>query len=529
MSERIRESIREGKTFLGIEFGSTRIKAVLIDNAHTPIAAGSYAWENRLEDGVWTYRLDDIRDGLRGCYAALARDVREKYAIELTTVGAMGVSAMMHGYLAFGREDDLLVPFRTWRNTTTEEAAKRLTDLFRFNIPQRWSIAHLYQAILNNEEHVKDIAYLTTLAGYIHWQLTGKKVLGIGDASGMFPIDTAKGEYHVGMLQKFDELTENYPWTITEILPAVLNAGEPAGTLTEAGARLLDPTGTLKAGIPVCPPEGDAGTGMVATNSVLPRTGNISAGTSIFAMAVLEKDLSHPYPEIDMVTTPSGKPVAMAHGNNCSGDLDAWVRLFAEAAAVFGANPSVDELYAGLYRKALEGEADCGGLVAYNYFSGEPITGFSEGRPLFTRLPESRMNLANFMRAHLFAALGVLKTGMDILAREHVRLDSITGHGGFFKVEGVGQRMVAAALNTPVTVMATAGEGGPWGMALLAVYMHDREDGETLGAYLADKVFSDSTGTTVQPDAGDAAGFAAFMERYTACLAIERAAVESLQ
>jgi len=528
MTERIREDLKNARTFLGIEFGSTRIKAVLIGPDYAPIASGSYAWENRLEDGIWTYSLDDIWAGLRGCYADLVRDVQERCGVELTCVGAMGFSAMMHGYLAFDTEGRLLTPFRTWRNTTTAEAAERLTELFRFNIPQRWSIAHLYQAMLNGEDHVCDIAYLTTLAGYIHWQLTGEKVLGIGDASGMFPLDTAKGNYHAGMLAQFDVLAEGYPWKIAEILPAVLPAGAQAGKLTEEGAKRMDPTGKLRAGIPVCPPEGDAGTGMVATNSVLPRTGNISAGTSIFSMTVLEKDLENVHPEIDIVATPAGDPVAMVHANNCCGDIDAWVNLFAEAAALFGAEPSMDELYTKLYRKALEGEADCGGLLAYNYLSGEPVTGLSDGRPLFVREPESRMNLANFMRTHLCAALGVLKIGMDILAEEHVRMDSVTGHGGFFKVEGVAQHQIAAALNTPVTVMSTAGEGGPWGMALLAAYMQERKPDESLGAYLADKVFANSAGMTVQPDAKDAEGFERFMRRYTAGLAVERAAVESL-
>lgn len=524
-------AIDSGKTYLGIEFGSTRIKAVLIDDACRPLASGGHAWENRLENGIWTYSTEDIWDGLRSCYAALARDVEAQYGTALTRVGAMGVSAMMHGYMAFDKENRLLSPFRTWRNTITGEAAEKLSALFSFNIPQRWSIAHLYQSILNGEKHVGDIAYLTTLAGYIHWNLTGEKVLGIGDCSGMFPIDSVSGQYDARMLAAFDNLiaAKGYPWKIGGILPRVLPAGAETGFLTAEGAKRLDPDGRLEAGIPFCPPEGDAGTGMTATNSVKARTGNVSAGTSVFAMAVLEKPLTNYYPEVDMVTTPSGEAVAMVHCNNCSSDIDAWVRLFGETLEAFGAKTDMDTLYTVLYRKALEGGADAGGLMAYNYFSGEHVTGFAEGRPLFMRKPDSVFNLPNFMRIHLYTALGALKTGMNILSeKENVALDNMTGHGGFFKVEGVGQRIMAAALGVPVTVMETAGEGGPWGMAILAAYLKEKADGESLGDFLTNRVFSTAESTTASPDPRDTEGFGVFMKRYNSCLAVERAAVEAL-
>lgn len=525
------EAIKNGKTYLGIELGSTRIKAVLIDEAHQPIASGGHSWENRLENGVWTYSLEDIHTGIRNCYAALNKDVQERYGIPLETLGGMGVSGMMHGYMPFDNAGALLTPFRTWRNTITEEACGVLSPLFGFNIPQRWSIAHLYQAILNGEAHVPAITRLTTLAGYIHWQLTGEFVLGVGEASGMFPIDSSTCDFDAAMVSQFNELIQpkGYHWTLNDILPKVLSAGEAAGTLTAAGAAFLDPTGVLQPGIPLCPPEGDAGTGMTATNSVLPRTGNVSAGTSVFAMAVLERPLSRLYPEIDMVTTPAGDPVAMVHCNNCSSDLDAWVSLLREAAGAFGAQPDMNTLYNTLYRKALEADADCGGLLAYNYLSGEHVTGFNEGRPLFVRQPDSRMTLANFMRTHLYAALGALCSGMEILLKqEQVELDSITGHGGFFKVEGVGQRILAAALRTPVTVMETAGEGGPWGMAILAAYQQQKQPGETLVAYIRQHVFATAKSSTLQPDEKDAQSYAAFMEQYKKGLPVERAAVEAL-
>ena len=522
--------ISEGKAVLGIEFGSTRIKAVLIDEDYNPIASGAHDWENRLENGIWTYSLDDIWTGLQDCYSKLVEDVKEQYGITLTRFAAIGFSAMMHGYMPFNKEGELMVPFRTWRNTLQEQASNELTKLFNFHIPQRWSIAHLYQAILNGEEHVKDIDYITTLEGYIHWKLTGKKVLGIGENSGMFPIDSDTKYYNKKMIAQFDELVadKGFPWKLEDIMPGVLVAGEDAGVLTEEGAKLLDVSGNLEAGIPLCPPEGDAGTGMVATNAVAKRTANVSAGTSSFSMAVLEKDLSQAYDEIDLVTTPTGAAVAMVHCNNCTSDLNAWVNIFKEFAESFGMKVDMNELFGTLYNKAMEGDADCGGLLAYNYFSGEHITGFEEGRPLFVRKPDSKFNLANFMRVHLLTSLGVLKVGNDILAKEGVKLDKITGHGGLFKTPVVGQKLLAAALNCPVTVMETAGEGGAWGIALLAAYMVQKEEGETLEAFLDKKVFAGEEGTTLAPDAKDVEGFNEFIKRYNAGLPIERAAVESL-
>lgn len=526
-----KSTIEAGKAILGIELGSTRIKAVLIDQENKPIAQGSHTWENQLVDGLWTYSVEAVWYGLQDCYADLRTNVKSLYDTEIETLAAIGVSAMMHGYMAFNEAGELLVPFRTWRNTITGEASEKLTELFQYNIPQRWSIAHLYQAILNGEEHVKAISFQTTLAGYIHWQLSGEKVLGVGEASGMFPIDSATKDFNQKMVEQFDELVapKGYPWKLRDIFPKVLVAGENAGTLTEEGAKLLDPSGNLKAGIPMCPPEGDAGTGMAATNSVAVRTGNVSAGTSVFAMVVLEKELSKVYPELDMVTTPDGSPVAMVHCNNCTSDLNAWVNLFKEFAEAFGVDVDMNKLFGTLYNKALEGDADCGGLLAYNYFSGEPITGFEEGRPLFVRTPDSHFNLANFMRVHLFTSLGALKSGMDLLIKdEGVKLDRMLGHGGLFKTKGVGQGIMAAAINTPVSVMETAGEGGAWGIALLASYMVNKEEGETLDAYLADKVFAGNEGSRMEPDEKDVEGFEKFMERYKAGLAIEHAAVESL-
>lgn len=469
----VKNAISEGHTSLGIEFGSTRIKAVLIGEDHAVLASGNHDWENRFVDGIWTYQLEDIVSGLQDCYKNLVKDVKEKYDVTLTKTGAFGISGMMHGYMAFDEEGKLLAPFRTWRNTMTEEAAGKLTELFQYNIPQRWSIAHLYQTILNGDAHVAEINYLTTLAGYIHWKLTGKKVLGVGEASGMFPIDIATSKFNREMVEKFDAAVaeKNYGWKLAEILPEVLVAGEDAGVLTEEGALLIDPTGTLEAGVRMCPPEGDAGTGMVATNSIEQCTGNVSAGTSVFAMIVLEKELSRVYPEIDLVTTPDGSLVAMVHCNNCTSDLNAWVNLFKEFTESFGMKVDMNELYGTLYRKALEGDDDCGGLLAYNYFSGEHITGFEAGRPLFVRTPDSRFNLANFMRVHLFTSLGAIKVGMNILKQEDVKINKILGHGGLFKTPEVGQKTLAAAMNAPVTVMETAGEGGAWGIAVLAAYM----------------------------------------------------------
>ncbi|MDR2662138.1 MAG: FGGY-family carbohydrate kinase [Treponema sp.] len=524
------QAITEGKTSLGIELGSTRIKAVLIGEDRLPLGSGAYEWENRLEEGLWTYRLEDVWTGIGESFAALAEDVRKRYGVALAATGALGISAMMHGYLAFDRDGELLVPFRTWRNTMTEEAAAELSELFRFNIPQRWSIAHLYQAILNKEDHVKDIAFLTTLAGYVHWKLSGNRVLGVGDASGMFPVDSQTNGYHGRMLRQFNERIAGlgFGWNDVEaILPKPLPAGENAGILTGAGAKLLDPSGRFRAGVPLCPPEGDAGTGMVATNSVTERTGNISAGTSVFAMIVLERELSAMYPEIDLVATPAGKPAAMVHCNSCTSDLDAWVRLFKELAALAGVTTGKAEFYDALYGKALEGEADGGGLLAYNYYSGEPVTGLEQGRPLFVRTPDARFTLANFMRTLLYSTMGTLKLGMDILTgKEQVRIDRLLGHGGLFKTKDVGQRLMAAALNVPVAVMESAGEGGAWGIALLAAYMRQKEKGETLEAYLERKVFAGNAGSRIDPDPQDAAGFKTFMERYVRGLAVERAAAE---
>ena len=526
-----KEWILEGRTAMGIELGSTRIKAVLIGEDYSVLASGSHEWENRLKDGIWTYTLEDVWNGLQDCYGKLAAEVLEKHGITLKKVGSIGLSAMMHGYMAFDKEGELLVPFRTWRNTITAEAAGKLTELFAYPIPQRWSIAHLYQAILRGEPHLTKLDFMTTLAGYVHWKLTGEKLVGVGEASGMFPIDTETGQFHERMLTRLEELLDqNYPgkygWKLRNILPRVCMAGEKGGVLSAEGAKLLDKSGNLEAGIPLCPPEGDAGTGMVATNSVARRTGNISAGTSVFSMVVLEKELSRAYEEIDLVTTPSGELVAMVHCNNCTSELNAWAGLFKDCLETFGRPVEADELFGTLYRKALEGDSDCGGLLAYNYVSGEPVTGFAEGRPLFIRKPDAGLGLANFMRLQLYTALGALKVGMDILQKENVKIDSLLGHGGFYKTPGVGQRITAAALNSPVTVMETAGEGGAWGIAVLAAYMVQKGEDETLEEYLQKKVFADAKGVTLAPDAAEAAGFEAFMERYRKGLGIERAAVE---
>lgn len=526
----IAQEIADGKAVVGIEFGSTRIKAELITTDNVPQAEGAWEWENRLEDGIWTYSLDDIWKGLQGCYADLLRDVQDQYGVTIHRLAAIGISAMMHGYLAFDKEDKLLVPFRTWRNTITGEAADQLTKLFHYNIPQRWSIAHLYQAILNGEEHVKDISFVATLAAYVHWQLTGERVIGVGDGSGMFPIDTATQDFDAEMIAKFNELIRDkgYDWALPGIFPKNLKAGEAAGNLTEKGAKLLDVSGNLEAGIPMCPPEGDAGTGMVATNSVAVRTGNVSAGTSCFGMVVLEKPLSNVYPEIDLVTTPSGDLVAMAHVNNCTSDLNAWVNIFDEFSKAMGISADKGRLFSVLYNKALEGDKDCGGLLDYNYFSGEPISKVNEGRPLFTRTPDAKFTLANFMRAHLYASLSVLKIGMDLLLRnEGVKVDNMMGHGGLFKTKGVGQSILAAALDTPVTCMTTAGEGGAWGIALLAAYAV-RGSGASLSDWLNANVFANAEGETLQPDPADVAGFDAYIAKYEKALPIEEAAIANL-
>lgn len=522
--------IESGKAILGIEFGSTRIKAVLIDTDNNPIAQGSFEWENQLVDGLWTYSIDTIWKGLQDCYADLRKNVKAEYDCEIKQLAAIGISAMMHGYMAFGKDENILVPFRTWRNTNTAKAAAELSELFHFNIPLRWSISHVYQAILNGEDHINKIDFLTTLAGYIHWQLTGKKVLGVGDASGMLPIDSNTNNYDAEMVAKFDKLIEskNLGWKILDILPEVLNAGEDAGVLTEEGAKKLDPSGTLQAGTPLCPPEGDAGTGMVATNAVRQRTGNVSAGTSSFSMIVLEKALSQPYEVIDMVTTPDGSPVAMVHCNNCTSDLNAWVGLFKQYQELLGVPVDMNEVFGKLYNHALEGDADCGGLIAYNYISGEPVTGLAEGRPMFVRSANDHFNLANFMRANLYASVAVLKIGNDVLFKdEKVQVDRITGHGGLFKTKGVGQRILAAAINSPISVMETAGEGGAWGIALLAGYLVNNDEKLSLADYLDKKVFAGNTGVEIAPTAEDVAGFDKYIETYKAGLAIEKAAVEN--
>lgn len=529
MNSEAKKTIESGKAILGIEFGSTRIKAVLIDENNKPIAQGSHEWENQLVDGLWTYSIEAIWYGLQDCYADLRANVKKEYDTEIEILAAIGISAMMHGYMAFDDKQQILVPFRTWRNTNTTQAAAELSKLFVYNIPLRWSISHLYQAILYNEEHVKNINFLTTLAGYIHWQITGQKVLGIGDASGMLPIDPETKDYSAEMVNKFNNLIapKQYSWTLLDILPKVLSAGENAGFLTEEGAKKLDISGHLKPGIPVCPPEGDAGTGMVATNAVRQRTGNVSAGTSSFSMIVLEKDLSRPHEMIDMVTTPDGSPVAMVHCNNCTSDLNAWVGLFREYQELLGIPVDMNQIYGKLYNNALKGNADCGGLIAYNYISGEPVTGLAEGRPMFVRSANDKFNLANFMRANLYASVAVLKIGNDILFNEEkVKVDRITGHGGLFKTRGVGQRVLAAAINSPISVMETAGEGGAWGIALLAAYLVNNEKRLSLADYLDQVVFAGNTGVEIAPTAEDVAGFNAYIENYKACIPVEEAAVK---
>lgn len=527
----IRQDIREGRTSLGMELGSTRIKAILVDENCEVLASGSHGWENRYTDGVWTYTIDDIWQGVQGCYADLAKDVLERYGVELETIGSIGFSAMMHGLLAFDKDDELVTPFRTWRNVMTEKAAKELTELFDFNIPLRWSVAHLWQDMIDGREHAKDVTFITTLAGYVHWMVTGEKVLGVGDASGMFPIDPANHTYDSRMVDLFNQQAKakGYDVDIWNLLPEVRVAGQNAGMLTEEGAKLLDPSGRLKAGVPACPPEGDAGTGMVATNSVRPRTGNVSAGTSIFAMIVLEKALKKVYPEIDIVTTPSGDPVAMVHCNTCTSDIDAWVRLIKEAAELFGAKPSMDDLYGTLYRKALEADPDCGGLMAYNYYSGEVITHIDGGAPLLYREPDSSFTVANLMRTLLNSALGTLELGMRILKDEGVEVDVISGHGGMFKTEKVGQTVMADALQCPVRVLATAGEGGAWGIAVLAAFMMRKNTDEDLASYLDHEVFAGTAETVVKPDEPGEKAFSDFMKRYEAGLPAEAAAVAAIE
>ncbi len=523
-----KQTITAGKALLGIEFGSTRIKAVLIDGDGKCLAQGNHGWENQLVDGLWTYSLTAIWEGLQDCYSELRKDVVSRYGVEIENLAGIGISAMMHGYMAFNDKDEILVPFRTWRNTNTGKAAAELSSLFDFNIPLRWSISHLYQAILDNEDHIKDITYITTLAGYIHWQLTGNKVLGVGDASGMLPIDTETMQYNAGMVQKFNVLAseKGFGCALENILPEILAAGENAGCLTPEGAAALDVSGNLKPGVPFCPPEGDAGTGMVATNAVKVRTGNVSAGTSSFSMIVLEKELSKPNEMIDIVTTPDGSPVAMVHCNNCTSDLNAWINIFKEYNELMGYPVDMNEIYGKLYNHALTGDKDCGGLISYNYISGEPLTGLKEGRPLFVRSAGDRFSLANLMRAHLHASVGVLKMGNDILFNEEkVRVDRITGHGGLFKTEGVGQRILAAALNSPISVMETAGEGGAWGMALLASYMVNKGEGQSLPDFLDEKIFAGEVGVEIVPTEDEVSGFNDYMENYKAALPVEAAAV----
>jgi len=526
-----KDLIQSGEVILGIEFGSTRIKGVLIDREHRVIASGSHEWENDYIDGIWTYSREAILGGLQACVADLKRNVYSLYQTHLKKLAGLGVSAMMHGYLPFDADMNLLVPFRTWRNTITEEASEKLTSLFSFNMPQRWSLSHLYQAILNNEEHVSRIDYLTTLAGWIHYLLSGKKVLGVGDASGMMPVDPATCDFHAGMVAAFDQLIadRHYPWKLRGLLPKVLCAGENAGVLTPEGALLLDPEGDLLPGCPLCPPEGDAGTGMAATNSVRERTGNISAGTSIFSMIVLDKPMSRVCPEIDIVTTPAGKEVGMVHCNSCTSDINAWTGLFLEFARLMGIQLNTGDVFTSLFRESLKGESDCGGLVNLNYLAGEPVTGFAEGRPMFVRLPDARMNLANFMRAQIYASMETLAYGMEIMARDNVAIDRVYGHGGLFKTEGVAQSYLASAIHAPVTVMETAGEGGAWGIALLTDYCVYRGVNESLEDYLDNRVFKGMKQTTVSPDPACMEGFSRYMKRFTDSLPAEAAAVKHLK
>ncbi|MDO4459090.1 MAG: FGGY-family carbohydrate kinase [Clostridia bacterium] len=513
------------KTAIGIELGSTRIKAVMIDENHLPIASGSFEWENQLHDGIWTYPMDLVVKGVQTCFAELKADVKAKLGEDLTTTGAIGVSAMMHGYLPFDKDGNQLAEFRTWRNTMTGEAAEKLSKAFNFNIPQRWSIAHLYQAILNKESHVPEIAQLTTLAGYIHYRLTGEKLMGIGEASGMFPIDSDKLDYNQEMLDKFDAIS-GQSWKIRDILPKVVCAGECGGKLTEEGALFLDPTGEFKPGIPVAPCEGDAGTGMTATNSVRVNTGNVSAGTSDFAMLVADHALGV-HREIDMVTTPAGAAVAMVHCNNCTSDINAWVNIFAEFAGLIGVDVDKGEIFTKLFNKALEGDKDCGGLLSYNYFSGEGVTDMDEGRPVFLRTPDAKFSLANFMRSHLLSALATLKIGLDILTgEEKVTVEKLYGHGGFFKTPGVGQRMLSAAIGAPVSVMDTAGEGGPYGMALLCAYMLNKNECESLADYLDNRVFHDAKTSNLMADEADIEGFNSFLANYKKAFDVEKKATE---
>lgn len=528
-----KECIENGQAYFGMEFGSTRIKAVLTDPAGDVLAIGTYDWENSLVDGIWTYSLEEIRNGLQGCYSSLREDVENRYGVTPASYAAMGFSAMMHGYMPFDADGNLLSRFQTWRNTNTQAAADELTALFEYNIPLRWTIAHIYQCILDGEEHVRQYDYVTILSAYVHWLLTGERVVGVGDASGIFPIDSRTCDYDETMVQKFDVLIadKGYAWKLRDILPKVMTAGDEAGVLTEEGAALLDVSGNLRPGIRLCPPEGDAGTGMTATNAVAPRTGNVSAGTSMFAMIVLEKQLEHVYREIDMVTTPDGYPVAMSHANNGTTDLNTWVGLFAEFAGLIGSDIDMGGVFETLYRHSLTGDPDCGGLLSYCYYAGESITGVPEGRPVFARMPDSKGSLANFMKTHLYSSLGVVKMGLDVLKSENVKIDRIMGHGGFFKTKEVGQRALAAAVGAPVTVMETASEGGAWGIAILAAYMDEKQKGSssTLSEYLETRIFAGMEGSTLSPSEEEIRGFEVFMEHYRAGIDVEKAAVNTMK
>ncbi len=530
VNRKVVNAIEAGEVSLGIELGSTRIKAVLIDGSNTVVAQGDFGWENKLIDGIWTYSLVEIWNGISVCYTALKRDVEEKYKVKLTNIKNIGVSAMMHGYMVFDKDDNQLVPFRTWRNTNQQHASEKLRELFQYPIPQRWSVSHLYQAILNEESHVQEISFQTTLAGYIHYMLTGEKVMGIGEASGMFPIDINTKSFNKSFLNKFDELISQYqlPWKYEDLLPEVKLAGEVAGTLTESGSLLLDPSGELQPGSKLCPPEGDAGTGMVATNSVAKRTGNVSAGTSVFAMIVLEEELGKLHEELDLVTTPNGNLVGMVHCNNCTSNLNSWIDMFDEVVSMFGLEVSKNDLYTKLFKRALEGDLDAGGLLSYEYLSGEHITKFEEGRPVFISKPDSTMNLANFMRCSLYSSLGALKIGLDILLKEErVKIDKIYGHGGFFKTEEVGQRIMSQATNSPVSIMENAGEGGAWGIAILAQYLNNTE--RSLEDYLDENVFASSRTVTVEASHDEVIGFERFMDKYKCGLPIERAAIDNMK
>ncbi len=526
-----KDLIESGKTALGIEFGSTNIKAVLTDYKGNVLASGSHRWENSLKDGIWTYSMEEVTEGIQDCYAKLVANVKERHGVDkVTKYGAIGISAMMHGIIALDKDGKLLSPFQTWRNTNTQAAADKLTDLFNFNIPLRWTISHLYQFVLDDEPFVKDIDFCTTLDSYATWKITGEKNAGVGDASGIFPIDSSTNDYDQAMVDKFNDLIKDkgYPWTVKDVLPKVLVAGEQAGTLTEEGARWIDPSGALEAGIPIAPSEGDAGTGMVATNAVGPRTGNVSAGTSTFAMLVMEKPLSKVYREIDMVTTPTGLPVAMSHANNGTTHINAWVKIFKEFAEKAGASMDEGKVFEVLFKESLEGDKDCGGVLSYGYYSGEGVTQLNEGRPLIAYMPNSNFNLANLMRSHLYTALGAVKIGMDILIKEEkVTIDRITGHGGLFTQKGIAQSYLAAALNAPVTCMDTASEGGPWGMAILAAFLING-NGRKLEDYLDQEIFANLTGSTIEPDKADIEGFEKFTDNYKKGIEVEKAAIDSM-